>query len=214
MKDAILSRAFRVSDPRAAAALADPERRRLVLLLAGSDRTLAEIARTAELDLKRLHYHVGQLCRLGLVKITGSRRRAGRPVKFYRAVAEAFFVPAEVAASGPSKALATQLDRSLAALRNRTQEGVLYFRSQDSGPQIRAVPDPAAKNVPAAELWRVLRLSRSEATSLARGIKDLVNHHARNQRTTEKSYLVHFAFAPTEPAESNGGSTRLLRRGQ
>jgi predicted ArsR family transcriptional regulator len=213
MKDALLSRAFRVIDPRAAAALADPQRRRLVLLLAGSDRTLAEIAGTAELDLKRLHYHVGQLCRLGLVRVTGARRRAGRPVKFYRAVADAFFVPAEVAASGPSKALAMQLDRSLAALRTRTQEGVLYCRSQDSGPQIRAVADPAAKNIAAAELWRVLRLSRSEATSLAREIKDLINHHARNQRPTDKPYLVHFAFAPSEPAESKKGR-RLLARSQ
>jgi hypothetical protein len=201
MKDRILSRAYHVTDPRAATALADPYQRRLVLLLSGGDRTLAEIARAADLDLKKLHYHVGRLCKLGLVRITRRQQRAGRPFKLYRAVADAFFVPAEVMASGPVKALVAQLNQSLAALRNRTREGVLYYRDDEGGPQMRAVRDPGAKNIPAVELWRVLRLSRSEAISLARQLENLLKVPSQGQRSGEKPYLIHFALAPSEQAE-------------
>jgi len=70
MKDDTLSRAHRVSDRRAAAAFADPLRRRLVLELARRERALAELATSTGLDLKRVHYHVTALKKLGLVTVT------------------------------------------------------------------------------------------------------------------------------------------------
>ena len=87
MPDDLLSRAFRVRDPKMAAALSDPLRRRVVLLLAKRERSLGELALAADVELKRLHYHVGVLQALGLVVVTGRRPRAGRPAKLYRAVA-------------------------------------------------------------------------------------------------------------------------------
>src|SRR5262245_51941050 len=88
MKDDTLSRAHRITDVRAAAAFSEPLRRRLVLELAGRERALAELAASTGLDLKRVHYHVTALQKLGLVRVTRKQARAGRAIKFYRTVAD------------------------------------------------------------------------------------------------------------------------------
>src|SRR5947209_14259496 len=105
MQDDILSRALRVRDAKAAAALGDPFRRRILLFCVTQEYGVAELAKATGMEIKRLHYHVGALARLGLLKITGRRRRGGRAIKLYRAAAPAFFVPAELESRSPSLAL-------------------------------------------------------------------------------------------------------------
>ena len=65
MKDDTLSRAHRITDRRAAAAFSDALRRRLVLELARRERAIAELAASTGLDLKRVHYHVTALTKIG-----------------------------------------------------------------------------------------------------------------------------------------------------
>jgi predicted ArsR family transcriptional regulator len=126
MPDDLLSRAFRVADRKAAAAFSDPLRRRLVLLLAGQKRSAGELASVTGVELKRLHYHLAALEKLGLVVVAARRARAGRPVKLYRAVADAFFVPAETTAASPSDALAAELREARAKHADLSHEGILY----------------------------------------------------------------------------------------
>ncbi len=60
--------------------------------LAG-EGTVAGAARTTGLDLRTVHRDVRALCAAGLLEVVREVKRAGRPVKVYRAVAPAFFVP-------------------------------------------------------------------------------------------------------------------------
>ena len=65
----ILSRALRIDDRPRAAALSDPLRRRVILSLVGSGRSLTELSHRVDVELKRLHYHVTALVQMGLVRV-------------------------------------------------------------------------------------------------------------------------------------------------
>ena len=196
MPDDPLSRAFRVSDPKMAVALCDPLRRRVVLLLAARERSLGELADAVGVELKRLHYHVGALQALGLVVVAGRRARAGRPVKLYRAVAEAFFVPAEAMTAAPNVALAAELRDAQARLADPSHEGMLYHLSENGAPLMRPVKSPGLRRVPTAETWRVLQLSSAEALRLADEMDACLKAAVERSRGSTETYLVHFAFAP------------------
>jgi DNA-binding transcriptional ArsR family regulator len=198
MKDAILSSARRIGDPRVAACFSDPLRRRLVLHLARGELSLTELARVTGLELKNLHYHVTALRKLGLLVVTRERRRAGRAVKMYRARASAFFVPESVMPSGSTAALTQQLRRSLDSGRDRSQDGVLYHLGDDGEPRMRPVKTAPARQGDAAEYWQVLKLSRTEALRLAKDIGDCLKRYAGRHGVARDAYLVHFAFAPRE----------------
>lgn len=195
MKDDILSRARRVGDPRAAAALSDPLRRRLVLLLAARERSVAEMAKATGLDIKRLHYHVTALRKLGLIRVARTQRRAGRPIRLYRAAADAFFVSDDIAPSSPSDGLNDELRRSLKKLSDPTRQGMLYRLGDDGAPRIQPVREPGTSRLPAAELWRVLRLNHADARRLGEMIERCLGEFA-DRDGAAKPYLVHFAMAP------------------
>ncbi|GHF50490.1 hypothetical protein GCM10017781_28770 [Deinococcus metalli] len=76
-----------------ASLLARPDSRRYLEPFIGRERTAAEGARELGVSVERLLYRVRQLRAAGLLLQTGTRRRAGRPERLYRAVADAFIVP-------------------------------------------------------------------------------------------------------------------------
>lgn len=82
-----------ITDPEAADYLADPAKAVYVYPFIGRERTAKEVADTYGVRLNALAYRLQQLQRLGLIEVTREAPRAGRPVKYYRAVADAFFVP-------------------------------------------------------------------------------------------------------------------------
>lgn len=192
MKDRTLSRAYRVTGSRMAAAFRDPLRRRLILLLAAKERSPAELAQITGIELKRLHYHVLALQRLCLLKVARTRKRAGRPIKYYRAVAEAFFVPDEVDASSPGEALMAELRRSLDRLRDPSREGTLYHLAQNAEPRMRSVGGTAP-----SEHWLRLRLSRADAARLMKDIEACLQSFAPREDPTAQLCLVHVAVAPS-----------------
>lgn len=196
MKDEILSRARRIANARAAAAFSDPLRHRLLLMFAGRERTLSEVAGATGLDLKRLHYHVTAMRNLGLLAVTRRERRAGRPIKFYRAVADAFFVPTALAPAPVHAGLDRELRDALAHLRDRTGEGTLYYAGEDGGPRMRLVRSAATVGAAYTEQWRMLRLSRADAARLIAGIDALLKSFVPSGANGD-SYLLHFAMAPT-----------------
>jgi DNA-binding transcriptional ArsR family regulator len=175
----------------------DPLRRRLVLHLIGRERSLAEIAADTGLDLKRLHYHATVLTELGLLMVAHEKKRAGRPIKMYRASAKAFFVPDDAAHSGPAEVLTAELRRSLAKQRARSHAGIVYHMGEDGEPRMQSVQRSPAKGMPAVEHWRVLRLSRLDAERLSKEIEDRFQAYADRHDDLAESFLVHFALAPS-----------------
>jgi len=195
MKDAALSRTLRVKDKRTARAFADPLRRRLLLTFVGREQALAEVAHASRLDLKRLHYHVTALKKLGLVAVTRTQRRAGRPIKFYRAVADAFFVPAELETAPPHVRLTADLRTALNRAREASREGVLYDVDDNGIARMRMLGVPSSGSRTSAEIWRFVRLVPDDAPRLAAAMERIINTHA-SDRPGANAYLVHFAFAP------------------
>ncbi len=196
MTATILSRALQVTDVRAAAALSHPMRRRLLLLLVGHERSVAELAVIMQLELKYLHYHAGALLKLGLIVIAHERARPGRRVKVYRAAAESFFVPGRVMAAGPFTALHAELRDSLAKVRGPSRGGILYDVDEHDEPRMRYKGNSAPKLLAAAEVWQVLRLSRAQALRLTQEISGRLKAQRHAERGTEQDYLLHFALAP------------------
>lgn len=197
MKDQILSSALRITDRRTAAAFSNPLRRRLVLMLAHQERSLAQLAQSTGLDLKRLHYHAIALKKCGLIKVLRTQKRAGRPIKFYRATALAFFVPAELAPSPLHAALDAELHKSIAMLRDPALDGMLYHVGEDGDPRMQAVQRQPRMPAAYVEHWRVLLLTRNDAVRLTKEVETLLKSFAASDSAAGKRYLVHFAFAPS-----------------
>jgi DNA-binding transcriptional ArsR family regulator len=195
MPDELLSSAYRVRNPRAAAAFSNPLRRRLLLLSASRERSLSELASTTGIELKSLHYHVGALAKLGLIIVSGCRARAGRPIKLYRAVAEAFFIPLDVMDTSPSAAMTGELRDARARLADPAREGTLY-RVSEGKFHMQPIGNSGKRQSPTADCWRMLQLSSTEALRLAADMDACLKAAAERSRGATKAYLVHFAFAP------------------
>ena len=181
----------RIAGPKAAAALADPLRRRIVLSCVPSEHSVAELATAMAVDIKRLHYHVTALVRLRLLVIARTRRRAGRPIKLYRATASSFFVPADIAGELPSAQLMRQMQQSLAAARRAQDEGILYDMNENGQPRMRMVASSATRIVAATETWRVLALSREDGRRLSGEVGQLLEKYGDR---SGDACLIHFAL--------------------
>ncbi len=190
-----LSRRVDVRDRRAAAAFADPLRRRVVLLLAARERSASELAVECGVDLRRLHYHVTALVALGVVVVSRLVPRAGRPIRIYAATADAFFVPLAAMRSDPGAALATELQQSLANLRRRSRAGVLFDVDDDGEPRMRTVGDGGTR-VRMAERWWSLALTEADRARLIDAIEACVRPYVGRRGPPGDRCLVHFAFAP------------------
>jgi hypothetical protein len=185
---------FDIGTPAAAAAFASARSRHVLLALAWKEQSLRQLAGTTGLRLNLLHYHVTRLQTLGLIETVRTEKRPGRPVKIYRAVASAFFVPAHLAAGDVGEKLSAELRERLAAARARSGEGTLYFAGDDGGPRMRRVGgDEPGEGV---ELWSLLDLSRADAAALAAEMRALIGRYRGPGRGAGRPYIVHAALAP------------------
>ena len=194
MEDELLSRAKIVRDARAAAALSDPMLRRLVLSFVGESRSLSDTSAITGLDLRRLHHHVTRLCAMGLIEVAAEKPRRGRPVKLYRATAESFFIPYDVAPEPFTEGLSRELRGLLAVEHLQRGDGIFLTVDQHRVPKMRLLSQspPTARG---SELWRILRLNAREAEALRRELKQVLDRHAALSGGRGKPYLVHAAIA-------------------
>jgi hypothetical protein len=195
MKRSRWSRVFRVENSRAAAVFADPKSRRILMGFAPRSRSIGEAAATFNVNLKTLHYHVRKLVRLGLLVEVGSRRRGGRPIKLYRTVSKAFYISGEIAPKLFGDDLSRELRECLERRSSRTDSGIVFAASSGGSPRARAVLGEP-RTVAAAEMWRVLRLSKTEAISLQQDLLAVLNEYQREAgKKGGDVYLAHAALA-------------------
>ena len=188
-----LSRAFRVADPAAAAMFVDSQMRRVALFV-GRPRTPGEVAAASNIDLRRLHHHVQKLCRLGLLRVVGERKRAGRPIKLYRAAGDAFFIDAAAVPRPFGKGLAIELQASIALDHSQNVSGMLFTADADGRPTGRIVRREGVRTV-APEMWRILQLGADDAEALKAELQALFTRYEQRTDAEGKTYLVHAAVA-------------------
>jgi hypothetical protein len=124
-------RSTTVTDPKAAAVLADPRRAMFLYPFVGRERCASDVATAYGLPLNTLMYRLGRLCALGLLEVTRVEPRAGRAIRFYRATADAFFVPLTVL---PRRDLPRLVDDWAQSLQAQYLESFAAALEQQPGP--------------------------------------------------------------------------------
>jgi DNA-binding transcriptional ArsR family regulator len=189
-----MSESLKIEDPKTAAAFGHPRRRRILLELAGREGSASEISAATDTPLSLLHHHLRQLLALNLIRIVRTRARPGRPVKYYRAVAKEFFLPAELIDQLPGAANTARLREALDKSQAARVAGVIYS-SEDGRHRMRLVLD-RDRGPLTIERWLELRLSDEDAAALAADLKEVLDRYALRTQPGRKAYIVHAALAP------------------
>lgn len=186
-----------IRDQLQAAAFANDLRCRLLLACTARERSLSDLRGELRQPLAKLHYHVGRLLEAGLVTVSRIEPRAGRPIRFYRAVAERFLVPQESLAELPGERWAAELRELLQRSRGPVR---LRYGADASGRMtvnlVRTEEDAQPRNF---EAWRILSLSARQRATLAKDLAEVLERYAEAEpEAGALPYLTHAAFAPRD----------------
>jgi len=217
------SKWLRLEDPKAARVITDPRARRFLEPFVGQERTVSEVAAELEVDMSSVLYRVRQLIRLGLLREARVAPRKGRPVKYYRSVADGFFVPFRATPLASQEVLSphtfSELQRTLnesvgrawlAAAGEQQMMGIHVFRSERGALNQNIVPDPdddqpnrffnqlLGPDAPAVwDTWGSLRLSKEDAKALQVEVASLLGRYRPKVITAGgDEYIVRLAMAP------------------
>lgn len=196
-----LNEALRISDPRQAASFDSPLRCRLLVACAREALSLSQLAKRFGLPLPKLHYHVARLIEAELMIVSRIQPRSGRPIRFYRAVAEKFLVPHAFLADAPGETWATELRQLLRNENDKNDElSLLYAPAPDGNLRIRLVRSEAGRPARTYERWRLMKLTPAQRGTLAKELTDVIERYAALAPVAgSELYLVHAAFAPKGP---------------
>ncbi len=210
---------LRIEAPDQVAAFEHPLRSRLLLACARQERSLLQLQLQLGHGLSGLHYHVGRLLRCGLLRVSRTAPRAGRPVRFYRAAAERFLVSRDALSAGVGERLSAELRRSLDDLAGRREVLVLYELDDQGQVRVTARPASASASSPsspsrsppsasapprARDYWKILPLTPAQRLALARDIEELLRRYEpppgdKPAAPAAEPYILHAAFAPRRP---------------
>lgn len=202
-----------VTDDRAVRLLVDAGQVRFLAPFIGRERPASEVARELDVSLDRMLSRLRRLRTAGLVTVTREERRAGRPVKHYRAVADDFYVPLSAVALHRDALrsenymhglYARSLDLSLtAALGRLPASGVRVHRRDDGMVAVEAAAAPgvtyderAPAEPPLVFRWNRLRLDRQTAKNLQAELYDLAERYAARQVDTGTTVVLGACLAP------------------
>jgi len=201
-----------VTGDQAAEALTDPTTLRYLAPFLGRTLSVAEAARESGEKPNTTLKRVQRFQAMGLLEVVGERKRAGRPVRLYRTVADVFFVPFEATHSESLEAALAERDAYWEAMlrrnvvRARSERlgtwGTRFYRDQRGRLQVQTAvtPDVNATTLdqdgPAVlSLWRdQLTLDFADAKELQREMFALVQRY--NRRQGSQRYLVRMGLAP------------------
>lgn len=181
-----------------AAAFQNQLRCRLLLACAPGEKTLSQLEAEMGAPLPKLHYHAERLIAAGLLTVSRSEARAGRAVRYFRAVADRFYVPHAFLPQLPSDAWITELRQALRDESNRSGEVSLLYASDSQGRMmVRLVRGEDSAPPRSIELWRRLRLDPQQRAALGQELAALLERYAKLEPGEgAKDFLAHAAFAP------------------
>lgn len=206
-----LPRPLVVTTAEAAQTLADPLRQRFLASFLGRDCTVARAAAELGTPPNSLLYRVKRAEAAGLLRVVRETPRAGRTVKVYRSVADAFYAPFALTRAATLEALLAAMEAPYKAAfyksvaesltRAETEVGVVVWRSAAGEVRTRfaAGPDrlfdPLEDGAPSVlpfwspEVW----LEPDDAKALLGELISLIErYHYRGGR---KRYLLHLGLA-------------------
>lgn len=188
---------FVVVQPSQARAFSNPLRVRILMLCTNDESSLSILRKRLGMPLSKLHYHVSRLLDTGLLVVSRTERRPGRPIRYYRSTAKSFVVQQGHLAELPSDKWSSELRESLSLEHGRSNELLHYSSTADGKILVKLEPDRSPMQSRGMELWRLMRLGAKERASLAQELKQLLDRYAGSAAAPgAPTFLVHAAFAP------------------
>ena len=181
-----------------AAALDHPLRSRLLLACAHRERSLSDLARLLGQPLSKLHHHLGRLTGCGLLQVSRVEPRPGRPIRYYRAAAEAFLLNLADVAEPVGEKWSRELRRSLGEERNRREMSLLYHGDEAGRIRVQLVDaEGLGRTSRAFDYWKVLALTADQRRALAGELMAVIaRYEAQPPAPGADLSIVHAAFAP------------------
>jgi hypothetical protein len=87
---------LRLENTAACELVADRARRRWIAPFIGQERSIGAAAELLQVNPTQMYKRVERLLKLGLLHVARTEARAGKPIRYYRAVADTFFIPFQV----------------------------------------------------------------------------------------------------------------------
>ncbi len=170
---------------------------------AKKERSLADLSRSFGQPIQKLHFHVMKLMDAKLLSVSRVERRPGRPIRYYKAVSDAFLLSQEAMKPSVSSQFAKELRQSLESARP-SDVSVLYSVDDRGRIIVRAIP-AKPKPARAQEFWTIVRLSTAQREMLAAEMKDLIARYGAASAGSRGAelLLVHAAFAPKRKMPSS-----------
>lgn len=206
---------YRVDDLVAARLLVQEDYRTVLGVFLGRERSVSEAARALCAGLDATLYRVRRLERAGLLEVASVQRRAGRAIKRYQAVHDAWFVPFEALPYADLEeaflelhvAHARVVARAAArALRRSEWSGYRIERNDDGRLWMRGVRADGTgfageTDAGATDAMIELRLAPEDALRLNRELVALLQRYTLLDRSSDGpvNRVVLFASVPVEP---------------
>ncbi len=132
---------YTVTDPEQARLLSNPASFKFFEPFVARERSVTAAAGEIGCSLDAVLYRVKTLLRAGLLEVSRLEKRAGRPIKYYRSVHDAYFIPFEVTPFAEVEERLTAhfrerqalvVPRMARALRQLEREGRRVYRRVDN----------------------------------------------------------------------------------
>lgn len=205
-----------VRDPNQAQLLTESKSKDFFKPFVARELTASQAAQDVGCELSTMLYRIKTCQAAGLLTVVRQEKRAGRPLKVYRAVADAFFIPFDLTPYADyEERLVEQLSpvwhqvaRGLAADgRVRGRQGERVHRDAQGTvwtTRVEALDRQLLRELEDAGTYyadAVVSLSDEQARALVLSLKELFTR-AYNASMPEqgKRYTLQLAFVPTEPS--------------
>ncbi len=208
-----------VTNSEAAQALLHSETFKNFAVFLGTEHSLTSAAKTLKQPASSLKYHLEKFLEWGIVKQTRSQARRGKPIKYYQAVADQFFIPIAQTKQDTLTAWMQQMQMPLleqycADFVNAASEW--HPDSVGGGTCIRLIepnrisidfspfPPPNVRFQPDAmkplwNSWTTIHLTYTQAMLLHQELQQLwtrvLEEHCQAQHNT-RAYTLHLGFTP------------------
>ena len=170
------------------------------------EHTLGSAARVAEVPASSLAYWVQRFLKAGLIEVTRTQARAGKPIPHYRALSSEYQVPFdamppgtrdEFLLRGRKTAFEQLIAASNRAAASQASAGLRITAHAERGLELNFIEADDLPQGQGTEWWGSCLLTAEEAAELEQTLKDLHTRFGRDQEGPGRTrYHLVFGFVP------------------
>ncbi len=215
-----------VTDPEQARFLSSAQTFEFFRPFVASEKSATEAAEELSVNLDTMLYRIKAFLNAGLLHVSRLKKRAGRPIKYYRSVHDAYFVPFDVTPfADTEERLKNYFDKQTAlivpkmaqVLRQVGREGRRIYRNAQNGEvwSESAGEATAAFNLYDAESYRrymasyrgpaaefmddMLKLTDADARDFLTDFYEVWRRYKRKESEANRAYIFQFVLVPETP---------------